>query len=222
MNVVEQFLSLQGEGKDSGIPAYFVRLAGCDVHCPWCDTKESWNTKDSQNMSVTAVANLINDLTPKNGICVITGGEPFMHGGDLVELFYQVNKNIKIRVETSASNEEYIRNWTDALPKKVSLNISPKAAKPAIASYWMHNRVNEFRFAVDNKGDQNINWLSKFIFTYKSSMREKAGKRIYISPVIHGDINTRENQEWISEVVDFCIDSGFRFSLQMHKVLGIK
>ena len=39
--VAEDFYSVQGEGLNAGVPAYFIRLAGCDVRCPWCDTKES-------------------------------------------------------------------------------------------------------------------------------------------------------------------------------------
>ena len=40
--VVETFHSLQGEGLHAGRSAFFIRLAGCDVGCPWCDTKHSW------------------------------------------------------------------------------------------------------------------------------------------------------------------------------------
>ena len=41
--VMEHFYTIQGEGVHSGVPCYFVRLAGCDVGCPWCDVKESWD-----------------------------------------------------------------------------------------------------------------------------------------------------------------------------------
>ncbi|MEO0541875.1 MAG: 7-carboxy-7-deazaguanine synthase QueE, partial [Cyanobacteria bacterium P01_A01_bin.105] len=43
--IVETFHSLQGEGTWAGTSAFFIRLAGCDVGCPWCDTKESWSAK---------------------------------------------------------------------------------------------------------------------------------------------------------------------------------
>ena len=41
--VMEEFYSLQGEGKHTGEPAWFIRIGGCDVGCAWCDVKESWN-----------------------------------------------------------------------------------------------------------------------------------------------------------------------------------
>ena len=40
--VMEHFYTIQGEGFHSGVACYFVRLGGCDVGCPWCDVKESW------------------------------------------------------------------------------------------------------------------------------------------------------------------------------------
>ena len=40
--VMEHFYTIQGEGVHSGVPCYFVRLGGCDVGCPWCDVKDSW------------------------------------------------------------------------------------------------------------------------------------------------------------------------------------
>ena len=43
--VMEHFYTIQGEGVHAGKPAYFVRLAGCDVGCVWCDVKESWPTE---------------------------------------------------------------------------------------------------------------------------------------------------------------------------------
>ena len=43
--VVECFHSLQGEGEHAGRSAYFIRLASCKVGCPWCDTKNSWNSE---------------------------------------------------------------------------------------------------------------------------------------------------------------------------------
>lgn len=75
--VMEHFYTLQGEGKHTGRAAYFIRLAGCDVGCVWCDVKESWEISANQYMSVdqlvTEVAKIPTDFV------VITGGEPTMH-----------------------------------------------------------------------------------------------------------------------------------------------
>ncbi len=74
---MEQFYTIQGEGKYSGKAAYFIRLAGCDVGCVWCDVKESWDRGEHQ---VQSIASLIkNVLETKADFCVITGGEPAMY-----------------------------------------------------------------------------------------------------------------------------------------------
>ena len=50
--VMESFYSIQGEGYHSGKPAYFVRLAGCNVNCKWCDVKESWHIHENQLVKI--------------------------------------------------------------------------------------------------------------------------------------------------------------------------
>ena len=56
---MESFYSIQGEGYHSGKPAYFVRLAGCDVKCSWCDVKDSWSNSASipteENIKAAAI-----------------------------------------------------------------------------------------------------------------------------------------------------------------------
>ena len=72
--VMESFYSIQGEGYHSGKSAYFIRLAGCDVNCKWCDVKESWEIKENQYVKVSKIIDKIEKI--KSDIVVITGGEP--------------------------------------------------------------------------------------------------------------------------------------------------
>ena len=50
MKVIEIFESIQGEGRWMGTPVTFIRLAGCNLHCSWCDTKESWGDVANQTI----------------------------------------------------------------------------------------------------------------------------------------------------------------------------
>ena len=50
--IMEHFFTLQGEGFYTGRSAYFIRLAGCDIGCVWCDVKESWKVEEHQMMSI--------------------------------------------------------------------------------------------------------------------------------------------------------------------------
>ena len=74
MKVLEVFKSIQGEGFNMGLPATFVRFAGCNLSCPWCDTKESW---DDSNTTDYALEDLVSEiLKQETEIVVLTGGEP--------------------------------------------------------------------------------------------------------------------------------------------------
>ena len=71
-SINEIFYSVEGEGFFSGVPAVFVRLAGCSMHCPWCDTKYAQKT----NFNLTA-EQILKEITAY--LCktvVLTGGEP--------------------------------------------------------------------------------------------------------------------------------------------------
>ena len=71
---MEQFYTVQGEGKFTGQAAYFIRLAGCDVGCVWCDVKDSWDAVGYPTFTPEELALEVS----KHGcnIVVITGGEP--------------------------------------------------------------------------------------------------------------------------------------------------
>jgi organic radical activating enzyme len=69
---MEHFYTLQGEGYYTGQAAYFIRLAGCDVGCVWCDVKDSWEQANHPKYTVETLQQLVKDSGAR--ICVITGG----------------------------------------------------------------------------------------------------------------------------------------------------
>jgi organic radical activating enzyme len=78
--VVETFHSLQGEGLHAGRSALFLRLAGCAVGCPWCDTKHSWPAEAHPRRSLAELAGEARAAADSGaGFAVITGGEPLEH-----------------------------------------------------------------------------------------------------------------------------------------------
>lgn len=74
--VVEMFHSVQGEGFWTGSNAYFVRLAGCDVGCEWCDTKQSWDATKHKMLTINEIVLCVPDSV---SFVVVTGGEPLLH-----------------------------------------------------------------------------------------------------------------------------------------------
>ncbi|KKZ11159.1 MAG: 7-carboxy-7-deazaguanine synthase [Candidatus Synechococcus spongiarum SP3] len=82
LRVMEQFHSIQGEGVHMGRSAVFLRLAGCNVGCPWCDTKTSWSAHGHPLVPVERLVDTVRQAQP--ALVVITGGEPLQQ--DLTSL----------------------------------------------------------------------------------------------------------------------------------------
>lgn len=96
--VMERFYTIQGEGRYSGRAAYFIRLAGCDVGCVWCDVKESWDAEIHPLLTIEEIVEEIKS-TPTEFV-VITGGEPAMY--DLTALVQKLHENNwEVAIETS-------------------------------------------------------------------------------------------------------------------------
>lgn len=144
--VMESFLSLQGEGFHQGKLSYFIRLAGCDVGCPWCDVKESWEVSESQFRDVDEIVDEVSQSGAS--IAIITGGEPLMY--DLEELTRLLReKRIKSHLETSGAYElKGSFDWICLSPKKF------KKAKPSI-----YGVANELKVIIASKKD--LEWAEK-------------------------------------------------------------
>ena len=78
--IMEEFYTIQGEGKQSGKPAYFIRIGGCDVGCHWCDVKESLDASLHPLVEVDGLIDKLNFIPAKD--VVITGGEPTLYNLD--------------------------------------------------------------------------------------------------------------------------------------------
>ena len=101
MKVIEIFESIQGEGRWVGTPVTFIRLAGCNLHCPWCDTKESWGDVGTE-MSIYDVCNQVKEFD--NRIVVLTGGEPTIQPL-LSSLIRTLSENgYYVAIETNGTN----------------------------------------------------------------------------------------------------------------------
>jgi len=126
LKVSEIFHSLQGEGISTGAPCVFVRLAQCNLHCTWCDTKYTWDFQrfryedEVREQSVAEVAQVVNDTTSRR--LVLTGGEPLLQQRALTELFSRLAPDITVEVETNGT----IVPEPPALSRVNQWNVSPK------------------------------------------------------------------------------------------------
>lgn len=118
MKVIEIFESIQGEGSFLGMPAIFIRLGGCNLHCPFCDSQNSWGTQGIE-MEIGDISTKV--LEFKSEIVVITGGEPSLNEKDLYKLAHQLKQfGKKVHLETNGTNDvdHTYFDWIVCSPKQ--------------------------------------------------------------------------------------------------------
>ncbi|TVR16523.1 MAG: 7-carboxy-7-deazaguanine synthase QueE [Balneolaceae bacterium] len=115
-SLMEDFYTIQGEGAHSGTPAYFIRLAGCDVQCWWCDVKDSWDESKHPKVKTSEIVERAAESGAK--IAVITGGEPLLHNLEPITLMLK-KAGLKVHIETSGSSPmSGSFDWITLSPKR--------------------------------------------------------------------------------------------------------
>ena len=168
MRVCEEFVSVQGEGKYSGTPSFFIRTVGCNLRCSWrnpdgtvttCDTAyTSFNTKDTKSweFNVNEFHREFLDRYPKVNHVVITGGEPTLQI-DLAEeilLLEIARPGMIYTIETNGTSVrefeellEYVAHgMTTFKPHQLFLSISPKLESSNVLGNKMHEDNNHWQF----------------------------------------------------------------------------
>jgi organic radical activating enzyme len=193
--VMEHFYTLQGEGVHQGKAAYFIRLAGCDVGCVWCDVKDSW---DSTRHPLLEIEFLVEQVKQAGSpIAVITGGEPLLH--DLQELTRHLQDvGFKTHMETSGSSP-LSGSWD-------WITLSPKKFKPPIPEVVI--KANELKVVVFNKSD--FEWAEKWAAQVspgcKLYLQPEWDKAALVTPMIIDYI--KAHPQW-------------QLSLQIHKYINV-
>lgn len=211
--VMESFYTLQGEGFHQGKAAYFIRLAGCDVGCVWCDVKDSWDAAKHPTFHIdeiisklkreTGISNweLGNGLQPStlnlNPIVVVTGGEPLMH--DLTQLTKALHATgFQTNIETSGAyplSGEW--DWICLSPKKF------KAPLPDVVP-----QAHELKVVIFNKTD--FAWAERYAALVsphcKLYLQPEWDKASQVTPLIIDYI--KANPKW-------------ELSLQIHKYINV-
>ena len=193
--LMEQFYTIQGEGRYSGRAAYFIRLAGCDIGCVWCDVKESWDKMMHPLVSVQSIVDQVKEI-PSDFI-VITGGEPALYDLNLlVDALHALG--FEVAIETSG-----------VYPLKGNVDwycFSPKKFKKAFDEAYL--RANELKVVIYHPSD--LEWAEEHA--------SKVGAEciLYLQP----EWSKAESMNPI--LVDYIkLNPHWRLSLQTHKYLNI-
>jgi organic radical activating enzyme len=193
--VMESFYTLQGEGFHQGKAAYFIRLAGCDVGCSWCDVKESWDKDLYPPQSINQI--ISGALEFPGRMAVITGGEPTMHNlTKLTEVLH--SKGFSKHIETSGSHPlTGAWDW---------VCLSPKKFKPPLPDIL--KKANELKIIIFNKSD--FAWAEKYSALISPTcmlyLQPEWSKAATVTPFIIDYIKSHPHWE---------------LSLQIHKYINV-
>lgn len=221
------FYTIQGEGPFAGNPAVFIRLAGCNLQCPMCDTeytKRKLLTVDQITAAVNKawcdsanVADTKHYLVP---IVVITGGEPFRQNlGPLVNDL--LGLDIRVQIETNGTLP--ISDEIDPLDGGLTIVCSPKAGKinrklaPHVHSFKYVANVDSLAFSTDGLPTHALEHPNSKGLARPPEDWEGV---IYLQPVDEQD--DERNKANTQAVVASCLRNGYRLCLQMHKIVGVE
>jgi 7-carboxy-7-deazaguanine synthase len=193
--LMEDFYTIQGEGFYQGHAAYFIRLAGCDVGCVWCDVKESWDASAHPLVSVDEMCGKA--VASGTKIVVITGGEPVMY--DLSALTRSLKKaGLRTHIETSGVYP-ITGTWD-------WICFSPKKFKTPDRSIFL--QAHELKIIIYNKSD--FAWAEEF------AAKVNASCHLFLQP------EWSKEKEVLPLIIDYVkANPQWQVSLQVHKYMNI-
>jgi 7-carboxy-7-deazaguanine synthase len=219
MQIVEIYKSLQGESSFAGLPCVFVRLAGCNLRCSWCDSEYTFT--GGGKMSDIAILAEVQRLSPTGGLIEITGGEPMLQERELIPFLRQLLAlGYQLLLETSGERP------LELVPREVHKIVDVKC--PASGEHLRFRPENlatltsrdELKFVLASR--QDYEYARDFI---RQHLLQSAPAGIILSPAFRkgatGERSTanclldpRDLAEWM-----LADDLNARLGLQIHKFI---
>ena len=209
--VVERFVSINGEGRRSGQLAIFIRFAGCNLNCSYCDTLWA-NEKDVSYELISSkdIYDYIKSQKIKN--VTLTGGEPLMQKG-IVELLKLLSKDKELYVEIETNGSVLLDEFLD-IENSPSFTMDYK-----LPSSNMENKMalDNFRYLTNKDTVKFVSGSIEDLEKAKEIIKKYNlvnTTNIYISPVF-GKIN-------LDTIVEFMKNNkmnGVNLQLQLHKII---
>lgn len=199
------YRTIQGEGYWSGTPVVLVRLQGCHVGCPWCDTRETWDPAGGHSRTAESIAQEARRIAPAVRVALLTGGEPLEQDvSDLIGRLHGVH--FAVHVETSGTAP-----LPASGPPPDWLTVSPKIGMPGGKDVRddVLLRADEIKMVVGKRKD--IDTLQMLL----ACIPIRSGRPVVsLQPL-------SESAKATELCVNAAMEHGWRVSLQTHKILAI-
>jgi 7-carboxy-7-deazaguanine synthase len=216
--LIEIYKSIQGESSFAGLPCIFVRLAGCNLRCSWCDSEYTFS--GGHKMSTEEVEAEIEKLAPVR-LIEFTGGEPMLQAKDLLPFMEKLlQQNYTLLIETSG--EQPLADVPKAVHKIVDVKCpgSGESGSFHLANLQALTKADEVKFVISSRVDYEF--ARDFIGQHRLS--EKAGN-ILLSPAFSKTPSLeRATSNCLldpRELVEWTLADGLnaRLNLQIHKFI---
>jgi 7-carboxy-7-deazaguanine synthase len=219
MQIIEIYKSLQGESSFAGLPCVFVRAAGCNLRCVWCDSEYTF--KGGQRMSLDEIEQEVRRLSPDGGLVEITGGEPMLQERDVVPLMERLlAAGYTVLLETSGER------LLDKVPQQVVKIVDVKCPNSGEGGTFREENLKhltvrdelkfvvasrtDYEFARDFVREHGLNGKGTAVILSPAFRKDAAGSR----DTSHCLLDPRELAEWM------LADSlNARLGLQIHKFI---
>lgn len=225
-NQPEIFYTIQGEGASMGRPAVFVRLSLCNLRCVWCDTPYTWNwigtpykhqddvkydkSEELLAIEISEVAKRIRAFNCNR--VVISGGEPLIQDGKIVDLIGELGHEFIVEIETNGTIIP-----SHSLRELVSqFNVSPKLAgsgnpenlrrKDSALGYLATFPQSQFKFVITT--DEDLAEVQELIAT-----NSIAAEKVWLMPEGRTQEAVTRNSAALIEV---CKEFGYNFTTRLH------
>ena len=220
LEVHSVFYTIQGEGPHTGRPAVFVRLAGCNLQCPMCDTdytSSRWKASPENLLQTIAEQRGTNHL--ERTLVVITGGEPFRQR-ITPTVIHLLENGYDVQVETNGTLP-LDPMLADLPPKNFMVVVSPKAGKvhetiSSRADAWKYvmraTDISEDGLPTKALDHSNAKGLARHPKSYPLY-------RVYLQPCDERDASL--NKANLDACVKSALQKGYTLQTQLHKTIGV-
>ncbi|MHB8232454.1 MAG: 7-carboxy-7-deazaguanine synthase QueE [bacterium] len=203
------FYSIQGESSFSGYPCKFIRLAGCNLKCSYCDTKEALTSVNSKKLSIKDIIGALDNKGGKINLILITGGEPLLQEDVYGLLGELVKLNYSVLLETNGTIN--LAN----VPEKVIKIVDVKCPSSGFSTEFFNENLkyitenDEVKFVIGT--DKDYDFAKDFLKTNKL----KTNKIIFSAVE-----DVMPSKELALKILED--ELNVRLGIQLHKILRLK
>lgn len=219
------FFTIQGEGPNVGKPAVFVRLGGCNLQCPGCDTEyTAGSAYERIDSIVTRVGMAFGDYKGER-LVVITGGEPLRQDiVPFINLLFGQGPQWQVQIETNGTLPlADISGLCKRAWQKLQIVVSPKAGK---VSANLHPFIVAYKYVLDANHIDESDGLPESVLGMPAAPARPFPDyehEVYVQPADEGDdqISNARNSANTKAAIDSAMKFGYRLCLQTHKIVGL-